>query len=244
MESAFQRAMKQLEAGADILDIGGASSRPGADFVDEDAELMRVLPLLRALLQEVPGAIISVDTWRSAVALAALEAGASIINDISAGSLDPRLPGVVAAHPGTPYVLMHMQGTPKTMQENPAYQHPVLEILDFLVQKIHQLRQKGIRDIIVDPGFGFGKTLHQNFELLKRLPVFPATTGCPLLVGVSRKSMIYKTLNVGPDEALNGSTALHMAALSGGAHILRVHDCREAVETIKLFELLHAQREG
>jgi len=233
----LHQAEKMLMEGASILDVGGASSRPGAAEVSEQVELERVLPALRSIRARFPDTIISVDTWRASVAREAVNAGASIVNDISAGALDPELFKTVAEL-GTAYVLMHMQGTPGTMQLNPQYDDVVTTVLDFFIQKIEQLRALGVKDIILDPGFGFGKTLEHNFTLLKNLHVFPNVLELPLLAGLSRKSLICKTLNVSPAEALNGTTALHMLALQQGVNILRVHDVREARETIRLWEMV------
>lgn len=232
----LQQAEKMLLEGADILDIGGASSRPGASVLNEHTELERVVPVVDAIRAKFPEAILSVDTWRASVAKAAINAGASIVNDISASSLDPNLLETVADL-DVPYVLMHMQGTPDTMQQNPHYTDVVTEVLDFFIQKIEVLRGLGVKDIVMDPGFGFGKTIEHNFTLLKNLHVFQDVLGLPLLVGLSRKSMICKPLNIKPSEALNGTTALHVLALQQGANILRVHDVREAMEVVRLVRL-------
>jgi dihydropteroate synthase len=238
----LRRAEAMLNEGAAILDVGGASTRPGAAAVEEAEELRRVLPAIEALREEFPAAILSVDTWRAGVARAALDAGASLINDVSAGRLDSDLyPAVAAANAalpgGVPYILMHMQGTPGTMQQNPVYGDVVQEVLDFFIAEVGRLRALGVRDIVLDPGFGFGKTVEHNFSLLKNLHVFQIL-GLPVLAGLSRKSMICKVLKVNPDKALNGTTALHMVALQQGARILRVHDVREAVEVIRLWETM------
>jgi dihydropteroate synthase len=226
-------AERMITEGVSILDIGGMSSRPGAAIIDEAEEMRRVLPAIEAVIKAFPSAIISVDTIRAGVARAAVAAGASIVNDISAGSLDEKMFSTVADL-GTPYILMHMKATPKTMQQEAVYTDVTLDILDFFIEKIGILRGLGVKDIVVDTGFGFGKTLEQNYELLRKLPVFKILD-CPLLAGLSRKTMIWKALDISPDAALNGTTAANMLALMGGAKILRVHDVREAVETIKIF---------
>ncbi|MBC7774331.1 MAG: dihydropteroate synthase [Phycisphaerae bacterium] len=233
----LQQAEKMLREGASILDIGGASSRPGAIEVSESEEMRRTLPGIEAILKNFPNTIVSVDTWRANVASAAVQAGASIVNDISAGNLDPKMLETVATL-GIPYVLMHMQGTPDNMQKSPDYEDVVTEVLDFFVQKIETLHGLGVKDILLDPGFGFGKTVEHNFSLLKNLHVFQNVLGLPILAGLSRKSMICKPLGIKPAEALNGTTALHMVALQQGSSILRVHDVREAVEVIRMWELV------
>lgn len=234
--AVLHQADKMLREGAAILDLGGASSRPGAAEVQVQEELQRVIPAIETILKNFPNTILSVDTWRAGVAREALNAGASIVNDISAGKLDGHLLQTVADF-GVPYVLMHMQGTPDTMQQQPHYEDVVTEVLDFFIQKIAQLRGLGLKDIVLDPGFGFGKTVEHNFSLLKNLHVFQNVLDLPVLAGVSRKSMICKPLGIKPAEALNGTTALHVVALQQGARILRVHDVREAVEVIQLWEL-------
>lgn len=235
----LRQAEKMLREGAVILDLGGASSRPGAAEVDEAEEIRRLLPAIEAIKAEFPETILSVDTWRAPVAQAAVAAGASIVNDISAGRFDASLYPAVAQL-ATPYVLMHMQGRPATMQQNPHYEDVVTEILDFFIAETARLRALGIHDIVLDPGFGFGKTVEHNYRLLNHLSVFTAVTGLPVLAGISRKSMICKVLKVNPEQALNGTTALHMIALQQGAKILRAHDVREAVETIRLWQTLQA----
>lgn len=232
--AALHRCEAMLKEGAAVIDVGGMSSRPGAAVVGESEELRRVLPVVEAVTREFPEAIISIDTVRSVVARACVEAGASIVNDISAGRLDESMYETVASL-GVPYVLMHMQGTPATMQQNPVYEDVVKEVLDFLIAETGKLLALGVKDIIVDPGFGFGKTVEHNYQLLKNLSVFQILER-PILVGISRKSMICRLLNVDPEHALNGTTALHMVALQLGAKILRAHDVREAVEVIKLWQ--------
>lgn len=225
-----------IRSGAAILDIGGASSRPGAAAVSISEEKERVLPLIRIIRQRHPEQWISVDTYHAAVATAAVAAGADIVNDISGGNLDPdMIPSV--ARMKVPYIAMHMQGTPATMQQNPEYSHLIPEIMDALQHICTHCRQAGISDVILDPGFGFGKTLAHNYELLSDMSLL-RILGKPLLAGISRKSMIYKTLDTDAAAALNGTTALHMAALQQGAGILRAHDVKEAMEAIRLFALL------
>jgi dihydropteroate synthase len=237
VSALLHQAEKMLQDGADILDVGGASSRPGADEVPLEQEKQRVLPAVEALARQFPEAILSVDSWRAELARLAVQAGASMVNDISAGRLDAAMYPTVAEL-GVPYVLMHMQGSPKTMQQAPQYADVVTEVLDFFIAEIGKLRALGLHDILLDPGFGFGKSVEHNYLLLKHLQTFSAVTRLPLLAGVSRKSMICKPLGIRPEAALNGTTALHMVALQQGAAILRVHDVREAVETIRLWSLL------
>ncbi len=232
-KTLLEHAERMITEGVSILDIGGMSSRPGATIIEESEEMRRVLPAIDSVKKAFPSAIISVDTIRASVAKAAVEAGASIVNDISAGNLDEKM-FVTVAELGVPYILMHMKATPKTMQEAAIYEDITLEILDFFIEKIGILRGLGVKDIVVDAGFGFGKTLEQNYELLRKLAVFKILD-CPMLAGVSRKAMIWKTLNITPVSALNGTTAANMLALINGAKILRVHDVKEAVETIKIF---------
>lgn len=232
-KTLLEHAERMITEGVSILDIGGMSSRPGATIIEESEEMRRVLPAVEAVKKAFPSAIISVDTIRASVAKAAVEAGASIVNDISAGNLDEKM-FVTVAELGVPYILMHMKATPKTMQKAAIYEDVTLEILDFFIEKIGILRGLGVKDIVVDAGFGFGKTLEQNYELLRKLAVFKILD-CPMLAGVSRKAMIWKTLNITPENALNGTTAANMLALMNGAKILRVHDVKEAVETIKIF---------
>ena len=234
--SMIKQAEKMLAEGAALLDIGGASSRPGATEVNETEELHRVVRAMETLQKHFPEALMSIDTWRASVARAAIEAGASIINDISAGRLDPEMYPTVSRLK-VPYVLMHMNGDPATMQQKPHYEDVVTEILDFFMEETRKLRELGVVDIVLDPGFGFGKTLAHNYTLLRNLHIFSAVTGLPALAGLSRKSMIYKPLGTTAAEALNGTSALHMVALQQGARILRVHDVREAVEVVRLWEL-------
>ncbi|MCU0431523.1 MAG: dihydropteroate synthase [Cytophagaceae bacterium] len=223
-----------LTDGARLLDLGGYSSRPGAEDISEEEELKRVVPAVEAILKEYPDALLSIDTFRARVAKEAVEAGAAMINDISACSIDPAMADTIAALQ-VPYVLMHMRGTPQTMQQHTEYQHVLLDTLQFLQEKIKMLLDKNVHDIIVDPGFGFSKTLEQNYELLRHLRYF-ALLGHPVLAGISRKSMIYKTLNNSSEEALNGTTVLNTIALMSQVQLLRVHDVKEAIEAITLFK--------
>jgi len=239
-EALLKRAAEMVAAGADILDLGGMSSRPGALPVSESEELDRVLPAVELIAAEFPDLPLSVDTYRAAVARQAAAAGAAMINDISAGSMDDQLLDTVASLK-LPYVLMHMQGTPENMQQDPKYENVTDEVLDFFKTKINLLLSKGIEEIILDPGFGFGKTVEHNYELLRNLDKFKIL-GLPLLVGISRKSMICKVLKIKPEDALNGTTALHCIALLGGAKILRVHDVMEAKQLIDLIEAYRGSR--
>lgn len=233
----LKQAEKMIKEGAKILDIGGMSSRPGAEIVKESDELKRVIPSIQAIHENFPEAIISIDTINAKVANESVQVGASIVNDISAGRIDKRMYESVAKL-NVPYILMHMQGVaPKTMQKEPVYEDVVLEILDFFIQEIGSLRQLGLKDIILDVGFGFGKSVQHNYQLLKKLHVYKILE-LPILAGISRKSMICKVLKVNPKDALNGTTALHLVALQQGAKILRAHDVKEAKEVIKLWEEL------
>ena len=237
-EKAIIKHVEQmLLEGATFIDIGAYSSKPGADFVSEDEELARILPIITRVLKEFPEALLSIDTFRSRVAKECIQMGAALINDISAGKLDDTMLNTVAdLH--VPYIMMHMRGTPQTMQKQTVYNNLVKDILFYFSERIAAARQIGIVDMIIDPGFGFAKTLEQNFELLNQLELFNMLE-LPLLVGVSRKSMIYKTLQNSASEALNGTTALNTIALQKGANILRVHDVKEAIETIKLVQSLN-----
>jgi dihydropteroate synthase len=225
-------AERMLNDGSAILDIGGQSTRPGSQRVPVDEELSRVVPVVEALVKRFPEAILSIDTFYAKVAEHTIQAGATIINDVSAGSIDPELIPLVARLQ-VPYVLMHMQGDPQTMQQNPTYENVVLEVFDYLSFKIKELEALGIKDIIIDPGFGFGKTIQHNFQLLAHLSYFQQLSK-PLLIGLSRKGTVYKTLEVKAEDSLNGTTVLNTISLLNGAHILRVHDVKEAVQAIKL----------
>jgi dihydropteroate synthase len=233
-------AMKQVEKmvgeGADMIDIGGYSSRPGADDISPAEEIRRVIDVIAATAKNFPGIPMSIDTFRSEVAVRALDAGAEIINDITGGDHDPGLKQLAIAR-RTPYIVMHMRGTPKDMNQKAQYDDVVNEVLTSLQKKVYDFGQNGLTDIAVDPGFGFAKNVDQNFTMLNHLDVF-RMTGKPVLAGLSRKSMIWRTLETKPEEALNGTTALNMVALMKGASILRVHDVKEAKECVKLFERL------
>ena len=234
VEEALQKTGDFLNAGATMIDIGAYSSRPGAADVSEQEELDRIVPVVEALFARYPEAVLSIDTFRAAVAKASVEAGAHIINDISGGTLDGGM-FETAAKLNVPYILMHMKGTPQTMQQEAAYDDVVLEVVDYFAKKIAQLRALGVKDIILDPGFGFAKTRDHSYELLNHLEDLKIF-GLSYLVGFSRKSMIAKFLKVDPADALNGTTVLHTIALQKGASILRVHDVTPALECIKLVE--------
>lgn len=232
-EEIIGTAVRMTEDGADILDIGGYSSRPGAAEISEEEEGKRIFNAIKLTLREIPGAIISVDTFRSAIAQKAVEEyGALIINDISGGELDEKMFEIVEKL-NVPYILMHMRGNPQTMQKYTDYDDVVADILKWFGPKIVELQSVGVKDIIIDPGFGFSKTVAQNFEILRRLGDF-CVAGLPLLAGLSRKTTIWKTLGIAADEALNGTSVLNTIALLHGADILRVHDVKEAVEAVKL----------
>lgn len=233
--TALKRVEEILTQGGEIIDIGAVSTRPGAKIVGSKQEMQRVLPFLKSIRKEFSDAWISIDTYNSTTADACLDLGADIINDVSAGNIDPKLIDVVAKAK-CPYVLMHMKSIPENMQKDPYYDDVVQSVLRFLEAKLEVLKQKGVQDIILDPGFGFGKSVEDNFRLLKYLRLFNEVLGGPLMVGLSRKSMINKVLGTKPQNGLTGTIGLNMLALHNGAHILRVHDVREAVETIKLFQ--------
>lgn len=228
-------AVRMAEEGADIIDIGGYSSRPGAADIPEEDEGKRVFNAIRLVIREVPGVIISIDTFRAGVAQRAVEEyGAHMINDISGGEADPEMFALIEKL-NVPYVLMHMRGTPQTMNSLTEYDDIIADILRWFAPRIHRLRSAGVKDIILDPGFGFAKNVSQNFEMLRRLNEF-SVAGLPVMAGLSRKTTIWKTLGITADEALNGTTVLNTVALMKGADILRVHDTREAVETIRLMK--------
>ena len=237
VDNILHVAEKMLEEGADIIDIGGQSTRPGSEMVPADEEIKRVIPAIEVIAKKNPSAFISIDTFYSKVAKAAVDAGACIVNDISAGSLDNDMIKTVAALK-VPYILMHMKGTPQTMQQQAVYEDLVREVLDFFIAKTHELKQAGLQDVIIDPGFGFAKTIEQNFALLRDLSVFKMLDK-PILAGLSRKSTVYKTLGVTANEALNGTTVLNTIALQNGASILRVHDVKEAKEAVTLFSAVY-----
>lgn len=235
-ESALRQAEHLILQGADIVDIGGMSTRPGAVGIGAEEEMQRVLPVVTAIHTQFPDVHISIDTVYATTAKAAIEAGAGIINDISAGKMDAGIIDVAKAYK-VPYILMHMQGQPDNMQVDPVYSDVVKEVFNFLLDQTIELDKSGLQDVIIDPGFGFGKTLEQNYALAAKLEQFKLI-GKPVLVGISRKSMICKLLKVNPDKALNGSTALHSILLLKGADILRVHDVKEAVELRKIVQAL------
>jgi len=233
----IKAAGRMLEEGAAILDIGGYSSRPGALDISGEEERSRVIRAIKLISVEFPDAVISVDTFRSDIALEAVqEAGAHMINDISGGDADSNMFSVVGKL-NVPYIMMHMKGDPMTMQKNPVYDDVVADILKYFADRIFRLRTAGVKDIIIDPGFGFGKTAAHNFELMQRLDDL-SIAGLPVMIGISRKSMIWKSLDITADEALNGTTALHSVALLKGADILRVHDVKEAMQAVRLITKL------
>ncbi|MGE7775845.1 dihydropteroate synthase [Chitinophaga sp. NPDC101104] len=238
LHDAVVRAEALLADGAALLDIGAQSTRPGAPEVGAAEEVARLVPAIHAILYKFPEAVISVDTYHASVAEKCILAGAAIVNDISAGEMDPEMIPAVAALQA-PYIAMHMQGTPATMQQNPRYQDVVQEVLDYCIQKTEACRAAGIHDVILDPGFGFGKTISHNYQLLRGMGMLHLANA-PLLVGVSRKSMVYKLLGSTPAEALNGTTVLHTAALERGAHILRVHDVKAAVEAVRIVSFMES----
>lgn len=233
IDEIMQLAEKMITEGANIIDIGGQSTRPGSERIGVQEETDRTAPAIERIMQHFPDAIVSIDTYSSDVAKAGVKAGASMVNDISSGDMDEAMIPVVAAL-RTPYICMHMQGTPDTMQKDPQYENVSLTVLDYLAGKVDQCRKAGMDDIIIDPGFGFGKTIAHNFALLQSLPALQIIKR-PVMVGLSRKSTIYKTLHITAEEALNGTTVLHTIALMNGANILRVHDVRAAKEAIDLF---------
>ena len=236
VDAALKSAEKMISEGASILDVGGYSTRPGATEIDEEEELIRVIPVVTAIVKQFPDVVISVDTFRSTVAAHALESGAVIINDVTAGTHDGNMLSVVAQNKAT-CILMHMRGTPSTMGELTEYKNVVTEVASYLNERSMEALRTGVTEIILDPGFGFAKTAEQNFTMLRNFHHF-TKAGFPLLAGLSRKSMIWRTLKTEPANALNGTTALNMAALIGGASILRVHDVKEAIETVTLFKEL------
>jgi len=234
--SILKQAETHLHEGATFLDIGGMSSRPGAPMSDAKEELTKIVPVIKSLKKEFPDAFISIDTVHSSVASAAFQEGAVLVNDISAGSVDPEMfPFIASAD--IPYVLMHLRGVPRNMQDNTTYKDVSLDVLDFLILKYQALKEFGVKDIIIDPGFGFGKDVVQNYELLQNLSIFKILE-CPLMVGLSRKSMIYKVIEGTPEDALHGTTALHFFSLQQGALILRVHDVKPAMDTIRVWKAL------
>ena len=235
----IDRLRQMTDEGASIIDIGAYSSRPDADDVSTEEEMARLRHALNLVRQHQPDAVVSVDTFRADVARMCVEEyGVAMVNDLSAGEMDDEMFPTIARL-GVPYIAMHMKGTPQTMQINPQYEHFLKEIFYFFSEKVQKLRDLGVKDIIIDPGFGFGKTMEHNYQLMNHLEEFKLF-GLPLLVGISRKSMIYKLLGTTPEEALNGTTVLNTIALQKGAHILRVHDVKAAVEAVKIVEKMKA----
>jgi dihydropteroate synthase len=232
-DKILQKAEQMLVQGATFLDFGAQSTRPGAELIGAENELKLVIPAIEAVIKTFPDALISIDTFNASVAKAAINAGACMVNDVSAGDDDPNMIETIAEL-NIPYIIMHKKGLPKTMQQNPTYNDVFLDISTYFANKVQTLKQLGLNDIIIDPGFGFGKTINHNFTLLNRLADF-SIFELPVLVGISRKSMIQKTINCNADNALNGTIAANTIALINGANILRVHDVKEAVETIKIY---------
>ena len=237
-EEIIAKVQKMLDEGATFIDVGAYSSKPSAEFVSEEDELSRIVPVVQLLVKHFPTVLLSIDTFRSEVARVCIENGAAMINDISAGNLDDKMLEVIAQYQ-VPYIMMHMRGTPQTMQSMTEYEDLVKEILFYFSEKMSHARSLGINDLIVDPGFGFAKTIEQNYEIMQKLALFQ-NLELPILIGISRKSMIYKALEINADEAMNGTTVLNTIALTKGAHILRVHDVKEAVECVKLYEKLNS----
>lgn len=238
-DKILSQVEKMLEEGATFIDIGGYSSKPSAEFVSEAEELQRIVPIVQLILEHFPETLISIDTFRSEVAKVCIENGAAIINDISAGNLDTKMMETIAKY-NVPYIMMHLRGTPQTMQSMTNYENIIKEILFYFSERIAKARSFGINDLIIDPGFGFAKTLEQNYEVLQKLELFEILE-LPLLAGFSRKSMIYKTLHSTAEEALNGTSVLNTIALTKGAKILRVHDVKEAMECVSLFNKMRAK---
>lgn len=236
LDGLLAHTHQMISEGATIIDIGGQSTRPGSDRLSADEELARVMPVIELLTQKFPDTFFSIDTYQSMVAKATVHAGVQIVNDISGGILDAAMIPTVAAL-NVPYICMHMKGEPTTMHLKPVYENVVKDVLDFFIERTHTCQFAGIHDVIIDPGFGFGKTISHNFSLLKNLDVFKMLNR-PVLAGISRKSTIYKTLGITPEESLNGTTVLNTVSLEKGAHILRVHDVKEAMQTIRLMEKL------
>jgi dihydropteroate synthase len=238
-KKVLKRAEEILEQGGDTIDIGAVSTKPGAEGISTKDEIERLLPAVRAVKKEFPNAFVSIDTYRSWVALKVIEeCGACMVNDVSGGNFDANMFDTIGKL-GVPYVLMHMLGTPLKMQNNPEYEDIIRDISMFFTEQVKKLTKAGVKDVIIDPGFGFGKTLEHNYELLNRLDSFKVFQ-LPLMVGVSRKSMIYKALNATPDEALNGTSVVNTLALMGGADVLRVHDVKEAVEAIRILDMVRS----
>lgn len=236
LKNAQNRVHQMIKDGVDIIDIGATTTKPGTPISDSEEEIDRLIPVIKFIRETYPNIWISIDTYHSSVAEKSLQAGAHIINDISGGLIDEKIFDVCAQY-RAPYILMHIQGTPETMQLQPQYQNVVQDVVTQLLQQVKKADQAGVKDIIIDPGFGFGKTVEHNFKLMNQLEVFKIFQR-PLLVGISRKSMIWKTLDTTPEFALTGTIALNMLSLEKGAHILRVHDVKEAVEVVKIFTAL------
>jgi dihydropteroate synthase len=237
IDNALFQTEKMLNDGATFIDIGAQSTRPGADMIGEDDELKAVIIAIKNIIKKFPEAVISIDTFRAKVAHEAIEAGAAIVNDISAGDDDEKMFNTVIYHQ-VPYIMMHKKGNSKTMQQNPTYNNVLLEVIDYFVPKIEFLKQNGVADIIIDPGFGFGKTMEHNYTLLNKLDRFKIFE-LPLLVGFSRKKMIQNIINEPAEKALNGTTVANTIAIMKGAKILRVHDVKEAVEAVNILEMLN-----
>jgi dihydropteroate synthase len=234
INDALQKGEQMIAEGAAILDIGGQSTRPGSVKIEPEDEAKRVIPIVEAIHKNFPDTIISVDTFYASIAEQSVQCGASIVNDVTGGHFDEAMLSTVAKLK-VPFICMHMKGTPQNMQENPVYENVTKEIVDYFIERIDVCRKAGIHDVVIDPGFGFGKTIKHNFQLLRELSVFKMFER-PVLIGISRKSTVYKTLGITTEEALNGTTVLHTLGLLNGANILRVHDVKEAVEAIKLVE--------
>lgn len=247
-KAILRRVNQMIEEGVDIIDIGACSARPGAELISENEELKRLIPVIELVKKKFPETVLSADTFRSKVAAEAIKTGVGMINDISGGGfsrksygkkqLFPEMFRTVASH-NVPYVLMHIKGTPKTMQQNPKYKNVILEITKYFNERIKMLKKSGVNQIIIDPGFGFCKTVEHNYEILENLRRFTAL-GYPILVGISRKSMLNKVLGTTPQTALNGTTVANTIALMNGASILRVHDVKEAKETVKIFKMVNS----
>ncbi len=242
VKKVVNRAEEILEQGGTIIDIGAVSTKPGSEGISTKDEIERLLPAVKAVRKEFPHAFISIDTYRSWVALKVIEdCGPCIVNDVSGGNFDPHMFDTIGKL-GVPYILMHMLGTPLKMQDNPVYEDIIRDISLFFTDRVKQLNKAGVKDVIIDPGFGFGKTLQQNYELLNRLDSFKVFQ-LPVMVGVSRKSMINKLLGTKPEEALNGTSVINTLALMGGADLLRVHDVREAVEAVRIMNMVRSTSE-
>jgi dihydropteroate synthase len=238
IQTALKQTEKMLSEGADFIDIGGMSSRPGAEIITLEEERQRVIPVLEAILKEFPNTLVSIDTFRVDIANETIQKGASIINDISGGDQDLKMFETIAKL-RCPYILMHMRGTAETMQSKTEYDNVTIEVIQELSAKIEKLKRLNVKDIIIDPGFGFSKTIAQNYQLLNELEMMNQIIDLPILAGVSRKSMIWKLLNISPKEALNATSALNLQALQNGSKILRVHDVKEAKEIVQLYLVLN-----